>query len=218
MTREELLSLMRDLDQKLASEEHEVSLYSEKFQGKGTAFGEPFDMNALTAAHRTFPANTLVRVSNVANGKSVIVRINDRGPFVQGRDMDLSLAAFTTIADRSKGKIQVRFERLGDRSLVDHCTDRRSQRLVRSDVILRQGVPRFLPLGASVILSAGIDQPFVVRDVVYPDGLHQGIQTWLTKGELYQFAPSVTGTYTFFVGPKDGPPRPMVTEVVECGQ
>jgi rare lipoprotein A len=218
MTREDLLTIMRDFDSKLASEEHEVSLYSEKFHGKGTAFGETFDMYALTAAHRTFPANTLVRVTNVENGKNLVVRINDRGPYVQGRDMDLSLASFTTIAERSKGKIMVRFERLGDRSMIGHCQDRRSQRLVRKDLTLVQGVPRYLPLGASVVLSAGIDQSFVVRDVVYPDGVSQGVQTWLTKGETYTFKPSVAGTYTFFVGPKDGRPRPMTTEVTECGE
>jgi rare lipoprotein A (peptidoglycan hydrolase) len=117
ITSEELLSLMRALDTKLATEEHEASLYSEKFHGKGTAFGETFDMYALTAAHRTFPYNTLVKVTNTQNGKSVIVRINDRGPYVKGRDMDLSLAAFTTIAERSQGKIRATFERLGDVNL-----------------------------------------------------------------------------------------------------
>ncbi len=217
MTKDQLIELMRDVDAQLATEEHEVSLYAEDFHGKGTAFGETFDMYAITAAHRTFPANTLVRVTNVANGKSVVVRINDRGPYVQGRDMDLSLASFTSIADRSKGKIMARFERLGDRSVVGHCEDRRSQRLIRKDVTLKQGVPRYLPLGASVVLSAGITQPFVVRDVIYPDGEHQGLQTWLTKGEIFTFKPSVTGTYTFLVGPKDGAPRALTTEVVECG-
>lgn len=216
MTREDLLDLMRQVDEQLRLEEHEVSLYSEKFHGKGTAFGETFDMYALTAAHRTFPVNTLVRVTNVENGKSLVVRINDRGPYVQGRDMDLSLGSFTTIAERAKGKIMARFERLGDLSMVGHCQDRRSQRLIRKDLILRQGVPRYLPLGASVVLSANADTPFVVRDVIYPDGLSMGVQTWLTKGEIYTFKPSVSGTYTFLVGPKDGRPRPLTTEVVEC--
>ncbi|MDD5056112.1 MAG: septal ring lytic transglycosylase RlpA family protein [Candidatus Peribacteraceae bacterium] len=218
MTRDDLLDLMRQVDEELRQEQHEVSLYSEKFHGKGTAFGETFDMNAMTAAHRTFPVNTLVRVTNSENGKSVVVRINDRGPYVQGRDMDLSLGSFTTIADRAKGKINARFERLGDRSMIGHCQDRRSQRLVRKDLTLVQGVPRYLPLGASVVLSAGTDQSFVIRDVVYPDGLSMGVQTWLTKGEIYTFKPSETGTYTFFVGPKDGLPRQMTTEVVECGE
>src|SRR3990167_3977238 len=114
ITADELTDLMRKLDENLRNEEHEVSLYAEKFHGDGTAFGETFDMHALTAAHRTFPQNTLVRVTNIENQKSVIVRINDRGPYVEGRDLDLSLGAFTSIAERSKGKFMATFERLGD--------------------------------------------------------------------------------------------------------
>lgn len=120
VTAEELMRLMNLLDTELRTEDHEVSLYSEKFHGKGTAFGETFDMYALTAAHRSFPSNTLVKVTNVSNGKYVIVRINDRGPYHPGRDMDLSLAAFTSIEDRSKGKLRATFERLGDFRLVEH--------------------------------------------------------------------------------------------------
>jgi len=69
------------------------SYYGEKFQGKPTANGETFDMNKLTCAHKTLPFNTKLEVTNEDNGKSVIVRVNDRGPFVKGRDLDLSKAA-----------------------------------------------------------------------------------------------------------------------------
>lgn len=114
----QLERMIAALDSMLSKQSHEVSLYSEKFQGKGTACGEAFDMNALTAAHKFLPCNTLVRVTNIENGQSIVVRINDRGPYVPGRDMDLSLAAFTTVADRSLGKIHARFERLGDATIV----------------------------------------------------------------------------------------------------
>lgn len=120
---EELRSLIATLDRLLIEEVHEISFYAENFHGDGTAFGEPFDMHALTAAHRTFPKNTMVRVTSVADGRSVVVRINDRGPYVHGRDMDLSLAAFTTITERGKGKILARFERLGDIGIVSTCAD-----------------------------------------------------------------------------------------------
>lgn len=60
------------------------------FHGKETANGEIFDMNAMTAAHKTLPLGSVVRVTNLENGKSVIVRINDRGPYVQGRILDCS--------------------------------------------------------------------------------------------------------------------------------
>lgn len=214
LTQEELLNLMRDLDAKLHAEQHEVSLYSEKFHGKGTAFGETFDMNALTAAHRTFPQNTLVRVTNSANGKSVVVRINDRGPFVQGRDMDLSLASFLQIADRSVGKIQATFERLGDINLVNQCQDDRFQRRITKDVVLKPGIPHSFALGSTLKLTS--DEPFVLRDIVYPDGGNAGTQTWVTAGETFEFTPSVVGMYSFFMGTTIGRMREMRMEVTEC--
>ncbi len=69
------------------------SYYGEKFHGRPTANGETFNMEKLTAAHKTLPFGTKLRVTNEDNEKSVIVRINDRGPFVKGRDLDLSKAA-----------------------------------------------------------------------------------------------------------------------------
>jgi rare lipoprotein A len=77
-----------------------VSYYSD---GQKTADGETFDPNAFTAANKTLPFNTRVRITNPANGKSVVVRINDRGPFVTGRCFDLSQAAFAVIANLSAG-------------------------------------------------------------------------------------------------------------------
>src|SRR4051812_1550444 len=67
-----------------------ASWYGPKFQGKKTASGETFDQDELTAAHRTLPMQSLVRVTNLDNGRSAIVRINDRGPFMKGRIIDLS--------------------------------------------------------------------------------------------------------------------------------
>ena len=70
-----------------------ASFYADKFHGRKTSNGETFNMYALTAAHKTLPFNTKVVVTNLANGKNVTVRINDRGPFVKGREIDLSKAA-----------------------------------------------------------------------------------------------------------------------------
>lgn len=78
-----------------------ASYYADKFHGKRTASGKIFDMNKLTAAHKTLPFGTKVRVTNENNGKSVIVEINDRGPYVRGREIDLSRKAFFTIASSS---------------------------------------------------------------------------------------------------------------------
>ncbi|GHJ10921.1 hypothetical protein TPA0907_52880 [Micromonospora humidisoli] len=87
-----------------------ASFYDE---GQLTANGENFDPGALTAAHKTLPFNTKVRVTNPANGKSVTVRINDRGPFIDGRCIDLSRAAFAAIASVDLGELTVRYEVLG---------------------------------------------------------------------------------------------------------
>lgn len=70
-----------------------ASWYGKFHHGKRTASGEMFDMNALTAAHRTLPLGTRVRVTNLSNGKSVELRVNDRGPVVKGRIIDVSRAA-----------------------------------------------------------------------------------------------------------------------------
>ena len=74
-------------------EEGLASWYGGKFQGRLTSSGEVFDTNLLTAAHKTLPFGTLVKVTNLANGRSAVVKINDRGPFVEGRIIDLSRAA-----------------------------------------------------------------------------------------------------------------------------
>lgn len=70
-----------------------ASYYAEDFDGKPTASGEKYDMHAMTAAHKTLPFNTMVRVTNVENNRSVIVRINDRGPFKGDRIIDVSYSA-----------------------------------------------------------------------------------------------------------------------------
>ncbi|WP_244817905.1 septal ring lytic transglycosylase RlpA family protein [Caballeronia sp. Lep1P3] len=85
----------------------EASYYSSRFQGRRTASGERYDMHALTAAHRTLPLGSYVRVSNLSGTKSVIVRINDRGPFTKSRVIDLSFAAASLIGLQHAGRAQV---------------------------------------------------------------------------------------------------------------
>ena len=87
-----------------------ASWYGGKFQGRLTANGEIFDTNQLTAAHRTLPFGTLVRVHNPADGSSVVVRINDRGPFVDNRIIDLSRAGADAIGMTAHGIAPVRLE------------------------------------------------------------------------------------------------------------
>jgi rare lipoprotein A len=85
----------------------EASYYGREAHGKPTASGEKFNMNAYTAAHKSLPFGTRVRVTNLANKKSVIVRINDRGPFVAGRIIDLSYAAAKKIKMLDAGVAEV---------------------------------------------------------------------------------------------------------------
>lgn len=87
-----------------------ASYYAKKFKYSKTASGEPLNNSAMTAAHRTLPFGTEVLVKNLSNGKSVTVRINDRGPFVKGRIIDLTRAAFSEIANPNKGvaKVEIR--------------------------------------------------------------------------------------------------------------
>jgi rare lipoprotein A len=87
-----------------------ASYYAHDFHGRLTSNGETYDMHGLTAAHRTFPFGTKVRVTNLVNNLSVIVRINDRGPFVEGRIIDLSLGAATAIQSVESGTVKVRLE------------------------------------------------------------------------------------------------------------
>jgi len=87
-----------------------ASYYGAEFHGKKTASGEIFDMHALTAAHKYLPFGTLCRVINLKNQKSVIVRINDRGPFIQGRIIDLSFQAAKNIGAVNSGVIPVKIE------------------------------------------------------------------------------------------------------------
>jgi rare lipoprotein A len=89
-----------------------ASWYGGKHHGRGTASGERFDKTALTAAHRWFPFQTRVRVTNQRNGRSVIVRINDRGPFARGRIIDVSEAAAEQLGMKQAGVVPVKVERL----------------------------------------------------------------------------------------------------------
>ncbi|MBB4806168.1 rare lipoprotein A [Chryseobacterium defluvii] len=87
-----------------------ASYYHDKFNGRKTASGEIFDNTKLTAANRTLPFGTRIKVTNLNNGKEVIVKINDRGPFHSSRALDISKAAFNEIGNTSHGTIPVEYE------------------------------------------------------------------------------------------------------------
>ena len=89
-----------------------ASWYGPKFHGKQTANGEIYDQMAMTAAHKSWKFGTMLKITNPANGKSAIVRINDRGPYIKGRDIDLSKAAAIALGTLDKGVVKVIVEKI----------------------------------------------------------------------------------------------------------
>ena len=92
------------------AEEGSASYYADSLSGNPTASGEPYDKNAFTAAHRTLAFDTMVQVTNLDNGKSVVVRINDRGPHAKNRIIDVSGAAAKQLGLMDSGSAKVRLE------------------------------------------------------------------------------------------------------------
>jgi rare lipoprotein A len=87
-----------------------ASVYSDRMQGRATSSGQPYDRDALTAAHRTLPFGTRVKITNLETSKSVVVRINDRGPHVAGRIVDVSSSAAKRLGMSANGVAKVRLE------------------------------------------------------------------------------------------------------------
>ena len=93
-----------------------ASWYGAKFHGRRTANGEIYDMNTLTAAHRTLPMPSYVRVTNLENGRSLVLKVNDRGPFAKGRIIDISRRGSQLLGFQKKGTAKVRVQILADKS------------------------------------------------------------------------------------------------------
>lgn len=110
-----LLQFTSSFAQKGFKQRGKASYYADKFHGRQTANGERFDMYDFTAAHRTLPFGTKVRVTNLKNNKSVVVRVNDRGPFSKGRIIDLSMAAAKKIDMVADGIADVKIEKVGSK-------------------------------------------------------------------------------------------------------
>ena len=88
----------------------QASWYGGYFHGRQTANQETFDKNILSAAHKSLPLNTYLLVTNLENGRKTIVRVNDRGPYIPGRELDLSEAAAKLIGSYSRGVVSVQYE------------------------------------------------------------------------------------------------------------
>jgi rare lipoprotein A len=112
---------IRGAKPKHASKPYQVgtaSWYGEYFQGRETASGEPYDMHDLTAAHPSLPLGTFVKVTNLRNGRSVVLRINDRGPVVDGRIIDVSYNAARVLGFKAQGLQRVRLDLVPSNTLA----------------------------------------------------------------------------------------------------
>jgi rare lipoprotein A len=112
----------KSVNRKPAAKPYQVgtaSWYGKDFHGKPTASGEPYDMFDLTCAHMTLPLGTYVRVTNLRNGRAVVVRVNDRGPVVPGRIIDLSYGAARALDMKAYGVQQVRVDLVLPRTVAE---------------------------------------------------------------------------------------------------
>jgi rare lipoprotein A len=145
-----------------------ASWYGESFHGKQAANGELFDMEALTAAHRTFPLGSVVRVVNLANGKHIHVRITDRGPYVNGRILDLSHGAAVQLGMVVGGLSIVQVQLVGERRLTALLS---SEAIGTVSVALILGLEK-VPSGTSEVIPSAWDKsdPLLVYPLRLPPG------------------------------------------------
>lgn len=143
------------------SQKGRASWYGKKFHGAKTANGEIYDMHQMTAAHPTLPLPSYAKVTNLANGKSVIVRVNDRGPFLRGRIIDLSYAAAFQLDYIKQGSAEVLVEKMTPDAIAQYHAEKNRSNLAKNGVQVEQvaldnasalvpvhRVPLYLQIGA----------------------------------------------------------------------
>jgi rare lipoprotein A len=129
------------------TEQGMASWYGKQFHGRKTANGEIFDMHSVSAAHKTMPLPSYARVTNAANGKSIIVRVNDRGPFAHNRLIDLSSRTADLLDFKSSGHVKVKVEYVGAAPIIG--TDDR-----KLEATLRNGAPASLPGDKAIMVAS----------------------------------------------------------------
>ena len=127
-----------------------ASWYGLKFQGRPTSNGETYDMYAMTAAHKTLPIPSYVRVTNLSNKRSIVVRVNDRGPFAHGRIIDLSYAGAQKLGYVDAGTTKVRVEYIDPLTspLAQNTTELHAYALPQAQIVSGSVPQRFLQVGA----------------------------------------------------------------------
>lgn len=154
-----------------------ASWYGPNFHAKKTSNGEIYNMYAMTAAHKTLPMNTVVRVDNLENGKSAIVRINDRGPFVSGRIIDLSNKAAHEIDMVKKGTAKVKLTVLGYNGLIDN---------------------KNAPVSDTVEEKPSMEVADIVEDLIVSTNVDNNIGIAKTDNKV--FKPTAKGKFSIQVG------------------
>ncbi|MFA5700121.1 MAG: septal ring lytic transglycosylase RlpA family protein [Desulfuromonas sp.] len=152
-----------------------ASWYGDKFHGRKTSNGEVYDMYAMTAAHKTLPMGVFVKVDNLANGRSEVVRINDRGPFVEGRIIDLSYTAASSLDVVGRGTAPVRVTALGYRQ-----TDTHGDTYFKLPQDIMQG-----PFGVQLGAFALEDNAVRLRDLLRQEYTFAEIRPALVNGQHY---------------------------------
>jgi rare lipoprotein A len=163
-----------------------ASWYGKKFHGQKTSSGEPYDMFAMTAAHKTFPIPSYAKVTHVKSGLSVVVRVNDRGPFHPGRIIDLSYAAAAKIGIVSAGSALVEVERVFEAQLTPSLASAEPQPVplaIETPMVAQEAAGLWIQLGAfSSAETAESFRDHVVRELSWMyepvqvsarDGMHR---------------------------------------------
>ncbi|MFN7183979.1 MAG: septal ring lytic transglycosylase RlpA family protein [Thermomonas haemolytica] len=199
-------------------EEGIASYYGNKFHRRRTSSGEVYDMYAFTAAHKTLPLPSFARVTNLENGRSVIVRVNDRGPFHPGRVIDLSYAAAVKLGYRDKGSARVRVEAL---TPVDDALARRAPASALPGVpaaSAMDGLVARLP-AAPGPAAAGDDNRFRMLDAARPrtadefDAWLRARQIRVATGKPATSAPTTAGAVTAAPPAVASAPMPVVPDL-----
>jgi rare lipoprotein A len=188
-----------------------ASWYGPNFHGRPTANGEIFDQNLMTAAHTTLPIPSIAEVTNLENGRTVIVRINDRGPFVDDRMIDLSRAAATELDYQSRGLARVRVRYLGPAQPHGRAPAR--QQYARADLPVPTPVPTPAPVAIAPSPTMPSTMPPAMEPVSQP--LDEGYADWSPDEPAMVEAP-VSEPVVFEAETYDAPitePAPLTLQV-----
>lgn len=159
-----------------------ASWYGPQFHGKHTANGETFDMNELTAAHRTLQLPSIVRVTNLENGRSLIVRVNDRGPFARGRVIDLSRKSAELLGFKNKGTARVKLEVLPEESRKIAALAKQGQDTKGTEVAMNDEGLAGHP--GSIKVAASVEKPTYKTPVVPQPVQQEMLSTPNFKGHM----------------------------------